>query len=68
MNMIRSLYVFVVSSCIYSTTVLPMLGLPANFSIELKAFSIKVTILSSPRYIIHNKLRESKLLSDTRDD
>ncbi|BAY82645.1 hypothetical protein NIES267_21290 [Calothrix parasitica NIES-267] len=68
MNMIRNLYVFVVSSCIYSTTILPMLGLPTNFSIEVKPFSLKVTILSSPRYIIDNKLPQAKLLSDSREN
>ncbi|MEM6402549.1 MAG: hypothetical protein AAF757_20350 [Cyanobacteria bacterium P01_D01_bin.116] len=67
--MIRSLYVFVVSSCIYSTILLPMLGLPANFSIEVKPFSLKVTILSYPsRHIIERKLPQDKLLSDSGDN
>ncbi|MEL6165672.1 MAG: hypothetical protein AAFR37_18610 [Cyanobacteria bacterium J06628_3] len=45
-----------------------ILGLPTNFSVEVKPFSIKVTILTSPRYIIDKQLPKGKLLSEKIND
>lgn len=70
MNMIKNLYVFVVLSCLYSTTVLAiLLGYPGSVSLELKPFSVKVTIKSYPsQNIFDPKLPEGVMYSERRDD
>ncbi len=70
MNMMKNLCVYVVLSCLYSTTALAvLLGYPGSVSLEVKPFSFKVTIKSHPyRNILDLKLPESNLYSKYRND
>ncbi|MEM9924299.1 MAG: hypothetical protein AAF915_11205 [Cyanobacteria bacterium P01_D01_bin.50] len=69
MNIINNLSGLVLLSCLYSTTVLAvLLGYPGSVSVEVKPFSVKVTIKSHPsRYIIDPKLSKARLGSSPKE-